>query len=113
MTAEYTRTLVASEQPPVRACQASGEAAGTLPQLSPGEQSSRGAGGHVETSAQGYVLSTENVDEDGPTLVWPPVFFGEVVRVAPYPADQQLPDPRVASAMAATVRQTPARLGRP
>ena len=95
------------------AAERSGQAAeATIPQVHTGCECSRDGGSPFSSDVLAYALSTECVDDDEPTRVWPPVFFGEVVRVAPYPADQQLPDPRVASAMAATVRQTPVRLPR-
>jgi hypothetical protein len=61
------------------------------------------------TTLRGYRLSTEDVDDDSPTQPWPPQFFGAPVRVPPHPAQLQLPDPRVASALEPTERQTPMR----
>lgn len=90
----------------VRAGQAS-EAATTPVHV--GETCSRGGGSPV-SDVLAYALSTELVDDDEPTRpLVRPTFFGIPCAQPPYPADQRLPDPRVASGITKTMRQTPMR----
>jgi hypothetical protein len=95
---------------PSTSCQAPADAC-TLPQLAHGARL-RGAGCPPSEETLQYRLALDEVHDDEDTLVWPPQFFGEVVRIAPHSAELPLPDQRVVSVLGATERQTPLRGGR-